>query len=283
VPCDATYYLQGVTQTVIERYLTTTDEVLSVTTTQLDASLGGVRIIDTAATYRVLKQFTPVCSDWTTGPVTYWKRPPGTNSSFGDESASDLYYRVFDTLFQVTGCPSYSMSVAFKAKPDTNVIAFVVGKPSGEGSFSQYYGTAILHDTTRSAVGEWNYTGSMRYLQLTSGCDSAALVSGLVAGLKGARTYGDDLHGRLIVQILRASYDTTASAVHFIADSRAGIGASHMRSGARETVIFDILGRKVMRCGTDAIPHATLRPGFYIMRRRYGNGAVQVGGIEVGR
>jgi hypothetical protein len=281
--CDATYHLQGVTQTVIERHLTETDELLSSATSELDASLGGARIIDTAATYKVLKQFTPVCGDWTTGPVTYWKRPPGSNTSFADESDNSLYYRVFDTLFQVTGCPRYSMSVAFKLKPDTNVIAFVVGRTSLETPFYQYYATAILHDTARSAIGEWSYTGAMRYLQLSSGCDSAALVNGLVQGLKGSRTYGAELHGYLVIQVLRATYDSTAAAVRSAPGNHPGITTALRRSGDHETVIFDVLGREVVRSRADALRHGELRPGYYIVRQRLRNRTIEVGGVETGR
>ncbi len=264
-PCDAPYYIHGVTEYVRTASLGAAEEVLSEESSQLDPLLNGLTILDTNITYTVIKQFEGECGEPVQNPLVLWSRPAGGGSSFAEQTVTDLYTEMFDSNTVKLGSSGFDWWYAIGPALSSGHVRidsarYVVGREGEDDLFSTWYGTAYLIDSTRQQSGLWGV--AYQYFPLVSYYDSAQLDQQLLEGWRSEAWNGDDRRGKYELQLLKVDYDTIPAAVQFQARDRAPLALRQHIDG--NVTVFDPLGRRLGRM-PEAIAVERAR-GCYILR-----------------
>ncbi|MBD3243394.1 MAG: hypothetical protein GF331_22580 [Chitinivibrionales bacterium] len=275
LPCDAPYYINGVTEHLRTASLGATEQVLDEQSSEPDPELSGLTIIDTNIVYSVIKQFEGECGQPAQKPLIFATRPAGSGTLFGEQTETDLYTEMFDSATHPLLNSSFDWWYAIGpavagGHVRVDSARYVIGREGDGDLFSTWYGTAYLIDSTRSMSGLWGV--AYEYFHVVSHFDSATLDNSLLASWRAEEWNGDSRRGKYILQLIKVDYDTTRPAVRFRSHGRVPLALTGATGG--NVTVFDPLGRVVATLPKGvAVPRSR---GCYILRLQRGERALSV-------
>lgn len=286
-PCNAPYYIQGGAEYVRVLSMTSSEDVVSSDSADLDPYMNGITIIDTNIAYSFVREFDGECGMPVDDNVVLWNRAAGSSSSFGEVQSPNLYTEMFDSSAVKLGASGFDWWYAIG--PDTanlhvvvNSAQYVVGRRGDGDSFTTWYGSASLVDSTQQSSGLWQV--AMSYFPWYAYYDSSALANNLLQTWRATEWNDSNRRGKITLQLVKVTYDTTwdSSAVILREPIAAALHGILLVGDARVDV-FDPLGRTVGRVprGVEAVlPRAA---GLYIVQVRTRDGALQLPRVQTAR